>query len=107
MSQYYNPQRTRNLYDPKSKEPFRLSRSKIELFISCPKCFYLDRRLGVAQPHGFPFALNSAVDALLKKEFDILRIKDKTHPLIKKYKVNAIPLSPSPNKLLTFKEYES
>ncbi len=47
MSDYYNPQRTRNLYDPASKEPFRLSRSKIDLFLECARCFYLDRRLGV------------------------------------------------------------
>ena len=39
--------RTRNLFDPKSKTPFRLSRTKLDLFLSCPRCFYLDRRLGV------------------------------------------------------------
>ncbi|MEK7077575.1 MAG: hypothetical protein AAB928_00560, partial [Patescibacteria group bacterium] len=70
MSQYYNPRRSRNLFNPDSKTPFRLSRSKIDLFLNCPRCFYLDRRLGVAQPPGYPFALNSAVDKLLKKEFD-------------------------------------
>lgn len=70
MSKYYKPQRTRNLYDPASKSPFRLSRSKIDLFIKCPRCFYLDRRLGVGQPPSFPLSLNSAVDTLLKNEFD-------------------------------------
>ena len=50
MSEFYKSNRTRNLYDPKSKEPFKLSRSRIESFIHCPKCFYLDRRLGVGQP---------------------------------------------------------
>src|SRR4030067_355482 len=30
MSQYYQPKRTRNLFDPASKEPYRVSRSKIE-----------------------------------------------------------------------------
>ncbi len=49
MSKYYNPQRARNLYDPKSKEPFRISRSKIELFINCPRCFYLDRQVFVGK----------------------------------------------------------
>ncbi|MFH1714592.1 MAG: PD-(D/E)XK nuclease family protein [Elusimicrobiota bacterium] len=51
----------------------------------------MDRRLGVGRPPGFPFALNSAVDALLKKEFDLLRNNGKTHPLIEKYGVDAIP----------------
>lgn len=93
MSKYYNPQRTRNLYDPKSKEPFRLSRSKIDLFLNCPRCFYLDRRLGVGQPPGYPFSLNSAVDKLLKKEFDLHRAKKTPHPLMKAYGIDAIPLA--------------
>lgn len=93
MSDYYNPQRTRNLYDPKSTEPFRLSRSQIDLFMNCPKCFYLDRRIGVARPPGYPFTLNSAVDALLKREFDIHRAKGSKHPLQKKYNIDAIPLA--------------
>jgi len=43
-------QRRRNLYDPKSKEPFVISRSKIDLFLECPRCFYLDRKLGLGRP---------------------------------------------------------
>jgi len=93
MSQYYNPKRTRNLYDPNSSETFKVSRSKIDLYINCPRCFYLDRRLGVGRPPGFPFALNSAVDALLKKEFDLLRKDGEAHPLMKKYGVDAIPVA--------------
>lgn len=85
MSEYYNPRRSRNLFDPASAEPFKVSRSKIDLFMNCPMCFYLDCRLGVARPPGFPFALNSAVDALLKKEFDIHRSKKRAHPLMSAY----------------------
>ncbi len=92
MSKYYNPQRKSNLFEKSSKESFRLSRSKIDLFLNCPRCFYLDRRLGVAQPPGFPFSLNSAVDKLLKKEFDILREIGEAHPLMKQFGINAIPL---------------
>jgi CRISPR/Cas system-associated exonuclease Cas4 (RecB family) len=92
MSAYYNPRRKGNLYDPNSSFPFRLSRSKIDLFINCPRCFYLDRRLGVAQPPGYPFSLNSAVDKLLKKEFDILREKGQAHPLMTKFGIDAVPL---------------
>ena len=63
----------RKLFDPDSGKPFALSRSKVELYKDCPRCFYLDRRLGIARPAGFPFNLNSAVDALLKTEFDRYR----------------------------------
>ena len=93
MSKYYTAQRTRGLYNPKSKEQFKLSRSKIDLYLACKRCFYYDRRLGIGRPPGFPFALNSAVDALLKKEFDIQRAKGANHPLIEKYGIDAKPVS--------------
>lgn len=93
MSQYYNPQRSKNLFDAKSKNPFRLSRSKIDLFLNCPRCFYFDRRLGVGQPPGYPFSLNSAVDALLKKEFDMHRARGSKHPLMKTYGIDAVPFA--------------
>jgi len=92
MSKYYNSKRTRNIFDPKSSEPFKISRSKIDLFLNCPKCFYLDRRLGVGQPPGYPFSLNSAVDALLKKEFDTHRANKSAHPLMKAYGIDAVPM---------------
>ncbi|MBU2082361.1 PD-(D/E)XK nuclease family protein [Patescibacteria group bacterium] len=91
MSKFYNPKRSRNIFDPASKTPFKLSRSKIDNFLACPRCFYFDRRLGIGQPPGFPFNLNKAVDTLLKKEFDIHRAAGNPHPLMKTYKVDAIP----------------
>jgi CRISPR/Cas system-associated exonuclease Cas4 (RecB family) len=89
MSQYYK--KSNNIFDPKSDKPFKLSRSKIDLFMECPQCFYLDRRLGVGRPPGFPFTLNNAVDCLLKKEFDLHRKGKTPHPLIKEFGVDAIP----------------
>jgi len=93
MSQYYNPYRTKNIFDPESNEPFKLSRSKIDLFMECPRCFYLDRRLGVGRPPGYPFNLNTAVDFLLKKEFNIHRSENKAHPLMKAYGLDLVPFS--------------
>lgn len=89
MSQYYKPHRKVdwNYGGPR----WRLSRSKIDLFIQCPRCFYIDNKLGTARPPGFPFNLNSAVDKLLKKEFDIHRNSKSTHPLMSKYGIDAIP----------------
>ncbi len=86
-----NGQRARNLFDPGSEEPFKLSRSKIELFLGCPRCFYLDRRLGVGRPSMPGFTLNTAVDHLLKKEFDFHRAEGSAHPLMKAYKIDAVP----------------
>src|SRR3990167_10523241 len=93
MSEYYTSQRVKNLYSPGASEPFKLSRSKIDLFLECPRCFYYDRKLGIGRPPGYPFALNSAVDHLLKLEFDIHRAKGTKHPLIDKYGVDAMPVA--------------
>lgn len=59
--------------------------------MECPRCFYIDNKLGTARPPGFPFNLNSAVDALLKKEFDIHRDGKTAHPLMEAYGVKAVP----------------
>lgn len=92
MSRFYRGRRSRNLYSASAAD-FRLSRSRIEDFLRCPRCFYLDLRLGVASPPGYPFNLNSAVDKLLKKEFDIHRAKNAPHPLMAAYGVDAVPFS--------------
>ena len=90
MSNFYNPHRKES-YNYGGKN-WKLSRSKIDLFSNCQKCFYLDNKLGVKRPPGYPYNLNTAVDHLLKKEFDLHRVKDKVHPLLKKYKVDAKPV---------------
>ena len=89
MSVYYKPDRNPNWNYGGAK--FRLSRSKIGLYRECPRCFYIDNKLGTGRPPGFPFSLNSAVDALLKKEFDIHRAGKTKHPLMEHYKVDAVP----------------
>ena len=85
-------QYARKTFDPSSKEPFKISRSKIDLYTECKRCAYLDMRLGVGRVQGPSFTLNNAVDELLKKEFDIHRANGTVHPLAKEYNVNAVPL---------------
>ncbi len=89
MSSYYKPDRNKNWNYGGPR--WRLSRSKIDRFLECPKCFYIDNVLGTARPPGFPFNINSAVDTLFKKEFDIHRAKKEPHPIMTKYGVDAIP----------------
>ncbi|MBU6231147.1 MAG: PD-(D/E)XK nuclease family protein [Patescibacteria group bacterium] len=94
MSKFYNPRKSaKYLFDPASKEPFRISRSKIDLFVDCPLCFYLDIRLGVGRPPGFPLTLNVAVDELLKKEFDVHRLAETRHPFMEAYGIDAVPFN--------------
>jgi CRISPR/Cas system-associated exonuclease Cas4 (RecB family) len=91
VSQYYKP--NRNPGWNYGGERWTLSRGKIDLFCECSRCFYIDNKLGVARPPGFPFNINSAVDALLKKELDAHRAKGTQHPLAKAYGLDAVPFA--------------
>jgi hypothetical protein len=61
--------------------------------LECPRCFYIDNKLGVKRVPPFPFSINSAVDYLLKQEFDAHRVKDQQHPIQKEYGIDARPAS--------------
>ncbi|HEY4964575.1 MAG TPA: PD-(D/E)XK nuclease family protein [Candidatus Saccharimonadales bacterium] len=80
-------------YKPGQTTPFKISRSKIELYVQCRRCFWLDARLKIKRPNGPPFSLNNAVDGLLKKEFDSYRKQAKAHPLMSANNIVAIPFS--------------
>lgn len=80
-------------YRPGQTAPFKVSRSKIELFMQCPRCFWLDVRLKIKRPEGPPFNINKAIDELFKKEFDGYRQKGEPHPIMVQYKVKAVPFT--------------
>lgn len=94
MSEYikrYNPHRSAEWNYGGAK--WRLSRSKIDFFMECPRCFYVDNKLGTKRP-GFPsFNLNIAVDELFKKEFDVHRAEQTPHPVMTEYKIDAVPFA--------------
>ena len=83
--------RTKNIYKIGQTDSFQLSRAKIDNFVDCPRCFVVDRRGGVAAPGGPPFTLNSAVDGLLKKEFDRHRADKTVHPIVSELGFDFIP----------------
>ncbi len=85
----YNPNRSADWNYGGQK--WKLSRSKIDLFFECPRCFYLDNKLGTKRPGMPSFNLNIAVDTLFKKEFDIYRTEKKPHPLMVENSIDAIP----------------
>src|SRR5579884_2500162 len=78
-------------YQPGQAAPFQISRSKIELFMQCPRCFWLDARLKIKRPDGPPFPINKAIDELFKKEFDVHRKAGTPHPIMLENQVQAIP----------------
>ena len=103
--------RKSSIYDKKSNSPFKISRSKFFNFLTCKRCFYLDRVKGLKEPSSPPYTLNNTVDELLKKEFDKLRISylesytnfitinlgNKANLIYKKLLINGIILRPLDN----------
>ena len=66
----------------------KISRTGIEQHIRCPKCFYMQRKLGLKPPSMVPLTLAVATDALLKNEFDVVRQSGSSHPLWKREGLN-------------------
>lgn len=62
--------RHRGTFDHSNLSPYELSRGRLESFIRCPACFWLDRARGVPFPSIPGFLLNTNTDTLLKKDFD-------------------------------------
>jgi len=60
----------------------KLSPSSLNLFLECRRCFWLEKKQGIRRPPPYPYALNMAVDVLLKQEFDSYRVKGELHPLL-------------------------
>lgn len=69
----------------------KLSRSKLELFLECPRCFWLDVKQGVKRPPPAPYTINAAIDYLLKQEFDAHRERGTRHPIMERYGLDAVP----------------
>ncbi len=87
----YTRQRSKP-YEPGQAEPFKVSRSKIELFTQCPRCFWLDTRLKITRPNSPPFNINKAIDELYKKEFDRHREAGTPHPIMTDNQIKAVPM---------------
>jgi PD-(D/E)XK nuclease superfamily len=70
------------------KNELKISRTGIEQHIRCPKCFFMQRKLGLKPPSMVPLTLAVATDALLKNEFDTVRTSGSSHPLWKREGLN-------------------
>ena len=74
--------RASSIYKPNQTEDYKVSRGRFSNFLSCPRCFYLDRVRGLAEPSSPGWTLNTLTDTLLKKEFDTCRAQQKPHRIL-------------------------
>jgi hypothetical protein len=63
----------------------QLSRSDIQLFLRCKRCFYNTKKLRIRfdDYDNEKYGLEKAAESLLKKEFDFYRKNQKSHPIMK------------------------
>ena len=76
--------RHRSTFNPDNPAPYELSRSRIENFVRCPACFYLQQVKAVPYPSIPGYNINEATDVLLKRDFDKYRGGPETHPFLKR-----------------------
>ena len=69
----------------------KISRTGIENFTRCKRCFWLDAVKKIKAPFGPPFNLNLAVDHLLKNEFDHYRNLQAVPSILQAANINFIP----------------
>jgi CRISPR/Cas system-associated exonuclease Cas4 (RecB family) len=77
-------------YKPGQSAMYKVSRSKIELYMQCPRCFWLDARLKITRPNSPPFNINKTIDELFKKEFDVHRAAGTQHPIMATNELNGV-----------------
>ena len=83
----------KKLYSNNSSRPFKLSRTKIDLFFECRRCFFLDQKIGIRRPHGTPLVLNNRIVEDFKKELNICRTEKNIHHKVNERREAAIDLS--------------
>ena len=76
--------RHRGVYKPEQFEPYELSRFRIENFVRCPACFYMQQVEGIKFPDFPGYNINEATDVLLKRHFDKFRSLQMTPPLLER-----------------------
>ncbi len=95
MSPQTAPEKKRGptLFVPGSEKPFQLSRYRIERFMGCARCFWLELRRGLKRPEPHPYTLNNAVDLLVKREFDLCRTRGEPHPIMTRFGIKGVPFN--------------
>ncbi len=82
----------KKLYSSNSSRPFKLSRTKIDLFFECKRCFFLDQKFGIKRPHGASLVLSNRIVEDFKKELNVCRVERNIHSKVKELNKNLIPI---------------
>lgn len=60
----------------------RLSPSALNIFLECPRCFWLEKKMGIKRPRGIFPSLPGGMDTVIKSYFDKYRLRGELPPEI-------------------------
>jgi len=80
-------------YKPHQNEVFSISRTGVELFLRCKRCFYLStlEKYDISIPSSPMSYLPNAVDEMLKNSHDVYRKNQESHPYMIAADIRAVP----------------
>jgi len=61
-------------------QAYRLSPSSLNVFLECPRCFWLDKNKKIKRPRGIFPSLPGGMDLVIKKYFDKYRLNNELPP---------------------------
>ena len=80
-------------YYPNQNEVFPISRTGVDLYLRCPRCFYLStlNQYDIAIPSGPMSYLPNAIDEMLKNSHDVYRERQEPTPYMTDRGIEVVP----------------
>lgn len=85
----------KKLYIKNNLSPYPLNTAKIDLFLDCKRCFYLDVKKGIRRTNGAPLVLNNIINQIVKSEFNKYRKSETSNSIMTEFSVDLIPANQS------------
>ena len=86
---------------------FKLSPSTLNVFLDCPRCFWLDKVKNIKRPRGIFPSLPSGMDRAIKVHFDSFRKKGALPPELKGTDFEGVKLYPDQSQLDQWREWRT
>ena len=85
----------------------KLSPSTLNLFLECPRCFWMDKVKGIKRPRGIFPSLPGGMDRVIKLHFDDFRQKNSLPPELNDQNFEGIKLFPDQAKLELWRSWRT
>ncbi len=87
--------------------PVKLSPSTLNLFLDCPRCFWIDKVKGIKRPRGIFPSLPGGMDRVIKAHFDHFRLKGSLPAELHQPEFDGISLFPDQAQLEKWRNWRT